>query len=78
MENSCSTYVSEEQEDQEVQGEQKVQEVEAERGQNILKFVNASFSWQKGASNVLHSLDLSIPSAALTVIIGKILHSEVS
>ena len=48
-------------------------EVEEAAGRkNILKFVGASFSWQRGNDNVLHSLDLFVPSGALTVIIGKI------
>lgn len=52
--------------------EEEVVDVDAAMDNNILKFVNASFSWQRGDKNVLHNLDLVIPSASLTVIIGKI------
>ena len=52
--------------------EEMVQTEETTCRKDILKFVGASFSWQRGDSNVLHSLDLFIPSGALTVIIGKI------
>ena len=50
------------------------EEEEAAGRKNLLRFVGASFSWQRGNSNVLHSLDLVIPSGALTVIIGKIIN----
>ena len=52
--------------------EEAVEMEEAAGRKNILKFVGASFSWQRGNNNVLHSLDLFVPSGALTVIIGKI------
>ena len=56
-----------------VNEDEEVMEVEEAAGRkNILKFVGASFSWQRGNNNVLHSLDLFVPSGALTVIIGKI------
>ena len=54
--------------------EEVVEEEEAASRKNLLRFVAASFSWQRGNCNVLHSLDLVIPSGALTVIIGKIIH----
>ena len=54
--------------------EEAVEVEEAASRKHILKFVAASFSWQRGNNNnVLHSLDLSIPSGALTVIIGEII-----
>ena len=52
--------------------EEAVEVEEAASRKHILKFVAASFSWQRGNKSVLHSLDLSIPSGALTVIIGEI------
>ena len=52
--------------------EEAVDVEEATGRRNILKFVAASFSWQRGNDNVLHSLDLFVPSGALTVIIGNI------
>ena len=61
-----------------VNEEEEVVVEEEEEGaasrKNLLRFVAASFSWQRGNCNVLHSLDLVIPSGALTVIIGNIIH----
>ena len=70
----CLDSPSESDEDAKLVNEEEevVEEEEVEGRKNILKFVAASFSWQRGNCNVLHSLDLVIPSAALTVIIGKI------
>ena len=39
---------------------------------HILKFSNASFSWQKGGTPVLHNLNLTIPNGSLTIIYGKV------
>ena len=70
----CLDSPSESDEDAKLVNEEEegVEEEEVAGRENILKFVAASFSWRRGNCNVLHSLDLVIPSAALTVIIGKI------
>ena len=52
--------------------EEEEEEMEADKRKIILKFVNASFSWKRGNPTVLHSLDLVIPAACLTVIIGEV------
>ena len=39
---------------------------------HILKLTDASFSWQKGGSPVLHNLNLTIPNGSLTIIYGKV------
>ena len=54
-----------------VNEDEEAVEVEADNSKNIVKFVNASFSWQRGNNNVLHDLNLFIPSGCLTVIIGR-------
>lgn len=41
------------------------------KNKNILRFTDASFAWQKGSRNILHNLNLIIPSGGLTMIIGS-------
>ena len=39
---------------------------------HILRFTEASFSWQKGNESVLHNLNMTIPDGELTVITGMV------
>ena len=55
-----------------VNDDEEEEEMEVDKRKIILKFVNASFSWKRGNPPVLHSLDLVIPAASLTVIIGEL------
>ena len=59
-------------EDTKLVDDDEEEEIEADKRKIILKFVNASFSWKRGNPPVLHSLDLVIPAASLTLIIGEV------
>ena len=37
---------------------------------NILRLVDASFTWNRGSPNVLHNINLVIPNGHLTIIMG--------
>ena len=41
---------------------------------NILRLVDASFTWNQGSPNVLHNINLVIPNGHLTIIMGMIYH----
>jgi len=41
------------------------------KNKHLLRFIDASFAWQPGSHNILHNLNLIIPSGGLTIIIGS-------
>ena len=43
---------------------------------NILRLVDASFTWNRGSPNVLHNINLVIPNGHLTIIMGIIYHTQ--
>ena len=74
---AVGTFVSldsshQEDEDEKLENEDEEEEIENNpKAENILQLRNASFAWQTNSRDILHNLNLIIPSGGLTMIIGS-------